>query len=223
MCRFDEVIFCLIVDEDINPSVINEFQKIIIGMATKDVIFKIYKNTNYRESYVFYEEIAKQLDNLDGITFFAHNKGISDGFGEENVKTWIAALYFYSFEVELPLNMSGPMVYGPIKSTGCNYKYCSAAQNFHNWTYAGTFFWIKAQQISDFMKRNSIELPKLTNRWYSEMFLGNIMPLTEAWSHECNFLVGQDIEGVRIKEIMYELYGETWSYPYFEDYCKENF
>ena len=220
--RFDEVVFCLIVNDDIKTEVIQEFQKIVINMARKDVVFKIYENTNYRESYVLYNEIASQLDKLDGLTFFAHNKGISDGFGRENVKTWIAALYFYSFEVNLPLdNMSGPMVYGPLKSRGCNHKYCSAAQNIHNWTYCGTFFWIKAQQISDYMERNSIKLPRLTNRWYSEMFLGNIMPQSEAWSHDDIFMEGIDIEGYKINEILENVYGENWSYTYFKEYCLE--
>jgi hypothetical protein len=92
---FEDVIFCIIVDDNVEYKVIKELQKIVLGISYRNITFKIYENTNYRESYVLYNELATKLKELDGLTFFGHNKGISDTFGVENTKLWIAALYFF--------------------------------------------------------------------------------------------------------------------------------
>ena len=221
--RFDEVIFCIIVNNDIKREIICELQKQVISSSTKDIIFKIYENTMYRESYVLYNEIALKLAELDGITFFGHNKGISDTFGKENVKIWIAALYFFSFEVELPNNyLNGVMAYGPLKSTGCNHKFIPAIQNTFDWSYCGTFFWIKSQEIVSYMKFWGKELPKLTTRWYSELFLGNIIESSEALCFNNRELVGEEIVGANIEEILERLYYEDDILYYLKEYYWEN-
>ena len=222
--RFDESLFCLIVDDDIEQDSINLFQKTIISHSCGNISFKLYKNTNYRESYVLYNELATKLSKLDGLTFFGHNKGISDSFGEDNVKTWVAALYFFSFEVDLPNNgLNGPTFYGPLKSVGCNYKYTHAVQNTYNWTYCGTFFWIKAQQVDSCMKLNGVEVPKLTSRWYSEMFPGNVVSNDEAWSYFNIILNEEDINGSEIRSIIEKMYEGHYILDCFKNYCNEVF
>lgn len=221
--RFDEIIFCIIVDYDVKYSVVNELQKIVVNMACKNITFKIYENTNYRESYVLYNEIAMKLSELDGLTFFAHNKGISDTFGDVNAKIWICALYFFSFETELPSNyLNGPIAYGPLKSVGCNYKFKHAIQNKYDWTYCGTFFWLKAQELYSYMKFWQEELPELTTRWYSELFLGNLMESGEALTYNGICLNGEEIVGANIIDIIERMYSEDEILLYFENYCNEN-
>lgn len=220
--RFDESIFCIIVDDDINQETIKDLQKQILNMDIKSVMFKIYPNTNYRESYVLYEEIAKKLGDLDGLTFFAHNKGISDTFGEENIKTWIAALYFFSLETPLPSNaLNGPIIYGPLKSVGCNYKFRFSIQNKFDWVYCGTFFWVKGQELNSYIKFWDREIPDLNSRWYSELFLGNLITANEAESYNNAYLDGQEMVGSRAVEIIEELYGDDVILCYFKDFCRE--
>lgn len=221
--RFDDVIFCIIVNNDIDYSVVRELQKIVVNISCKNLKFKIYENTNYRESYILYNEIALKLNELDGLTFFAHNKGISDTFGAVNAKIWICALYFFSFETELPSNyLNGPIAYGPLKSVGCNYKFKHAIQNKYDWTYCGTFFWLKAQELYSYMKFWQEELPELTTRWYSELFLGNLMESGEALTYNDICLNGQEIVGANIIDIIEGLYSEDEILLYFENYCNEN-
>lgn len=221
--RFDDVIFCIIVNEDIDYNVIRELQKIVVNISYKNVMFKIYENTNYRESYVLYNEIVLKLNELDGLTFFAHNKGISDVFRVDNIKIWIAALYFFSFETELPSNyLNGPMMYGPFKSVGCNYKFKFAFQNKFDWTYCGTFFWLKCQEIASYIKFWNIKIPELTTRWYSELFLGNLVEEYEATTYNDKILDGEEIVGANIIDILERLYKDDEVLPYFKEYCNNN-
>lgn len=223
MDRFDEIIFCIIVDCDVKYSVVNELQKIIVNMVCKNITFKIYENTNYRESYVLYNEIATKLNILDGLTFFGHNKGISDVFGIDNIKIWIAALYFFSFETELPSNeLNGPMMYGPLKSVGCNYKFRYAIQNNFDWTYCGTFFWIKCQEVASYINFWDRKIPSLTTRWYSELFLGNLVEDFEALTYNDKVLNGEEIVGANIVDILERLYKDDGVLPYFKEYCNNN-
>lgn len=219
MHRFDEVIFCIIVDDGVDKHIIKELQKTIVSFSCKDLKFKIYPNTTYRESYVLYHEIATKLHNLDGLTFFAHNKGISDVFGADNVKMWIALLYFFSFEVELPNNhMNGDLIYGPLKSVGCNYKFRHPITNRFDWTYCGTFFWMKCQEIDSYVKFWEIPIPELTNRWYSEMFPGNIIHSNEAYCFDGIYLDGQEIIGAEIENIINGLYSGHYILDEFKKY-----
>jgi hypothetical protein len=222
--RFDEVIFCLIIDNDIEAEVIKDFERRIIGECKKDVIFKTYKNTNYRESLVLYEEIAKKLEDLDGLTFFAHNKGMSDCFSIDSVKMWVCALYYFSFEVELPYyQLNGPLSFGPLKFYCCNDFFGSGAKSKYDWYYAGTFFWLKCQQLDFFMKCNNEEVPKMTNRWYSEMFLGNVVPYYEGWSYNNKITVNREFRGEDICDLLYCLYGaEEKILDSFFSYVEEN-
>lgn len=222
---FDDVIFCLITDNDIKLEVVKNFQRLIIGKCGGDVTFKVYKNTNYRESLVFYNEISKKLKDLDGVTFFGHNKGISNlYFGIENVKMWICALYYFSFEHDLPFEfLNGPMVYGPLKVCCSNEFFVSSGQSVHDWYYAGTFFGLKCQQLDFYLKSNNIELPQLTNRWYSEMFLGNVIPNTEAWSYNDSYLLRDKFDGFNVLDSIKKMYdGNDYIIDEFLRFFKEN-
>lgn len=42
------------------------------------------------------------MEHLDGVTFFAHNKGISDDDSIETIKMWVAAMYYFNLEYDLP-------------------------------------------------------------------------------------------------------------------------
>ena len=219
---FEDVIFCIIVDDNVEYEVIKELQKIVLGISYGNITFKIYENTNYRESYVLYNELATKLKELDGLTFFGHNKGISDTFGVENTKLWIAALYFFSFETELPSNcLNGPIAYGPLQNVGCNYKFKHAIQNKYDWTYCGTFFWVKCQEVYSYIKYYDDEIPALTTRWYSELFLGNVIHFGEALTYNDKYLNGEEVVGANIVDILERLYGDDEIFPHFKKYCNE--
>mgnify|MGYP003320804550 CR=1 FL=1 len=41
--RFDDVIFCIIVNDDIDYNVVRELQKIVVNISYKNIKFKIYE------------------------------------------------------------------------------------------------------------------------------------------------------------------------------------
>lgn len=201
--KFDEVIFCIIIDDKERYDLIHRIEEFVIGIYHKKITFKIYDNTNFRETLVFYNEIATQMENLDGLTFFAHNKGISDDYLElEDVQKWVNALYFFNLEYDLPYGeLNSGLFYGALKSADIN------AGNIrdvlipkYKWYYCGTFFWGKYQELYTYCNNNKIKLPLLTNRWYDEMFPGNIIPEEYGLTY-CGFYVikssclGDNVDG----------------------------
>ena len=181
---FDEVIFGIIVDKDIDVAVINRFQCLILSFYHKNISFHLYENTEYREALVFYNEIARKMDTLDDWTFYGHNKHTSN-MDENELIEWICGLYYFNLEelcednngtmnMVVPFNMTGVCFYGNPLLTDSNFN-IKAVKNKYAYYYDGNFFWGKYQEVDRVLKNYNIPLPKLTNRYYSEMFPGEIM------------------------------------------------
>jgi hypothetical protein len=66
------------------------------------------------------------------------------------------------------------------------------------------------------------ELPELTTRWYSELFLGNLMESGEALTYNDICLNGEEIVGANIVDIIERLYNDDEILPYFKQYCDKN-
>lgn len=177
---FDDVIFCIITDNVDDNNTITSLEKEIVGLNPKNIQFKVYENTNFRESLVFKNEITDKMKELDGLTFFAHNKGISYVETDEGVYKWIVALYYFSLEVGLiNFNLNGDCFYGALKSYNISLEdYEEDATGVlpkYGWFYAGTFFWGKYQELYHLLKANGTEIPPMMSRWYDEMFPGNVL------------------------------------------------
>lgn len=206
MPMFDEIIFCIIKDEWTSDEMVRELQTTIIRMGCGNIQFKMYENTNYRESYVIYNEVVLKLKELDGYTMWAHNKGMSDKMDIDDIKKWVCALYFFTLEQPLPTENAASLFFGPLKCINCNKLYTTAFNNRFNWFFAGTFFWMRCQEIYNHIILKGYELPLMTNRWFSEMFPGWITSEENAATY-CNVrLDGVDIMGHDISERLEQLY-----------------
>lgn len=176
--KFDEVIFCIIIDDRERYDLIQRIEEFVISIFHKKLTFKIYDNTDYRESLVFYNEIATQIKNLDGYTFFGHNKGISDVGSYYYIQMWVAAMYYFNLELDIALSANNSNIfYGALKTDGvnkCAEKFYDTIIPKHNWCYCGTFFWGKYQELYKLLEHRREEIPLLTNRWYSELFPGEV-------------------------------------------------
>lgn len=225
--EFDEVVFCIIPNSSVGLNTINTLQKIILNFTHKDVTFKIVENTNYRESLVFKNEIVDKMSELDGLTFFAHNKGISYPIVTIDTLKWILAMYYFNLEVELPSNgMNGKCFYGALKSKDIfleDYTERSAVVlPKYNWVYCGTFFWGKYQEIANLLKNMGREIPGMYSRWFDEIFPGNV--LEEFWGScygECD-VSGKLVFGNNIDEYLQVTYeGNEWVCDNFNEFCKK--
>jgi hypothetical protein len=222
---FDEIIFCIIPQEGIDGGYINWLEKTIVEFTHKNIMFKIVENTNYRESLVFKNEIVDKMGELDGLTFFGHNKGISyDNVTEDTIK-WILAMYYFNLEVELPYNgLNGKCFYGALKSKDIFLEDYTERSTVvlpkYNWAYCGTFFWGKYQEINNLLNIMGRKVPGMYSRWFDEMFPGNI--LEEFWGScygECD-VSRKLIVGDNIDDYLYATYqGNEWVCSNFYEFC----
>ena len=215
--KFDEVIFCIIIDDRERYDLIQRIEEFVVSIFHKKLTFKIYDNTNYRESLVFYNEIVKQMSHLDGLTFFGHNKGVSDDDIEiEKVEEWVSALYFFNLEYELPNNdLNSGFFYGALKSADINGGIVRDTLIPKNrWYYCGTFFWCKYQELYEYCNKNSIDFPLFTNRWYDEMFPGNLLGQERGVTYGNFYILRCACLGDNIDEFLRETYGAA---PYIYD------
>ena len=59
----------------------------------------------------------------------------------------------------------------------------------NNFMYTGTFFWINAGTLSDYMSKSGLTIPKLTDRWYAENFMANMVPFKCCTAHNGKYAV----------------------------------
>jgi hypothetical protein len=172
---------------------------------TPNISFKIVENTYLRDSRTFYDFIATKLDEYDGLTFFGHNKGTTnlDTYNLENVSKWITSMYYLSLEyideVVHSLTEGRELSFGSLINV-IDYdkivisedevedkrKFVDRTKIFlgkNKYLYTGTFFWLNTLSIYEYMRKNDVELPKLTDRWYAENFCANLFKIEFAFSH----------------------------------------
>ena len=191
---FDEVDVSFIVDEGYVLGYLLDAQEKFLRMfGGKNISFSIVPNNEYRESRVFYDKIATRLKHED-LVFFGHNKGISNvlKYDREQIYYWVTAMYYFSLfdvaEVENRLVNEKYYCYGSFLTKNEEPEKC----NRYGWYYIGTFFWLNCKKLWQYMVNNEIELPVLSDRFYSEEFLGNIIqtwPLVFTASAENRYLV----------------------------------
>lgn len=218
---FDDVIFVISIDNVNNHEIIKECENILLDVInTPSVSFKVVENTYLRETKTFYDLIATQLDVYDGLTFFAHSKGVTNlkTYDIEQMITWITSMYFLSLEyideVINTLTDGREMSYGSLlneikdEELDVEEEHVEEKRAFiektkvflgkNKYQYMGTFFWLNGRTIAEYLKKNDIELPKLSDRWYDENFCANIFPLDYAFSHKGRFTKNYLQEGADI-------------------------
>jgi hypothetical protein len=197
---FTESIFVISVDDVSNNELINYVKRRLIECGfVNNVSFIIKQNSAWQETETFYEMVVKKLGKLDGLTFFAHSKGVGnelDGrFNMEEIHQWIVALYFLNLNyvnevIHCLIRSPFMMSYGALK---CSWD---DIENKNKWIYSGTFFWINAQRIHAMLERNGTEVPTPNNRYYSECFLGDVLTISpQSTSHDSWYLFGDECQG----------------------------
>ena len=209
---FDEADINFILDKEYPKHYLLEaekrFSEIFLG---KNISFSMYDNTEYRESIIFRDKVARRLKDED-LVFFAHNKGTTNvkKYNREQIYTWVTAMYFYSLnymsEVVQQLYNQKYYSYGPFLTKNEEKE----KANKYGWYYIGTYFWINGKKLWQYMQNEGIQLPEMGDRFYAEEFLGNIIqtwPYIMTGSHETRYLVNCN-----------DYYNHTTDYlPYLHD------
>ena len=175
---FDLADISFIVDEGYNKEYLREAQDRFLSMFLgKNISFSIVPNNEFRESKVFYDKIATRLKDED-LVFFGHNKGVTNvlKYDRQEIYIWVTGMYYFSLnfmdDVESRLLNEKYYCYGSFLSKNDEPEKC----NKNGWYYVGTFFWINGKKLYQYMVNNEIQLPVLSDRFYDEEFLGNIIP-----------------------------------------------
>lgn len=182
---FTDALFVLGMDNPQDYKAINKIEKDIVSLDFNgNISFKIIQNNPYlREGIVFYNEIVQKLNDLDGITFFAHSKGMGniingtfdgDSVNKESLMEWICASYYlnlnYFKSVIKTLIGNLRIAYGSMLS------YNESFWGKPSWQYNGSFFWINTKKLYDHINLEKKYIPQCTDRTYAETFLGKLLP-----------------------------------------------
>lgn len=171
---FDDILIILAVEDVNDVEYINKLERKFLDLNIgKNLSFKIYKNDSYfREAIGFKNEIIDKLSTSEDLVFFGHSKGYTNIFSQ-SLKYWVAAMYYFSLndieKVKQNLVSDLSMFYGYIAMRG------SAVCSKYKWHFPGSFYWLNCPCIAAEVQ----DIPKLTNRFYVEMFPGMLSELVE--------------------------------------------
>lgn len=201
---FDDIVIYLSLNDTADYELIRRIEEIFIKFPHKgNISFKIHKNDDFRESIVLKEAIADRLQEEDSLIFFAHGKGFTnlEQYDEESMLHWLIGCYYLSLnfldEVEYSIDGNDRIwsCYGAfplvqkdkigIEDDYWEHRYLGSIK--YQWCYSGTFFWINPKRLWMAVRNYDIEMPKLFDRYYSEKFLGNLVPFNNYGTGHNNF------------------------------------
>lgn len=223
--QFDEVVFVIIKNDNIPPEMVKRLQRLILTFYNGDIFFKLYPNTEYKESYVFKKEIVDKMKTLDGYTLFGHNKGITNMTWAEKdeIKKWICGLYYFNFPPDFisELNNFNRLFFGAFKTDIAKHSM------FHDsfmakWLYSGTFYWGNYQTIDRYIRKMNIELPPLSDRWYDENWPGTVCKQEYGFTWGQRYVVGSPVNYDNVDSWLQVCYPpECGIYQAFIDFYNE--
>lgn len=189
---FTEIVFMISLDNVNDVNLIYDFENYILSLELcPNIKFMVKPNHIFREAKNFYDEIVLKLKDLDGLTFFAHNKGITnyenDLYNKRDVEKWVTSMYFGCLddpqEMEYALTEDRQLSYGTLldiltfteEEDEIFFREMGIWLGKRKFFYMGTFFWLNGPTIHSFFKNTETEIPPLTDRWYAENFFANII------------------------------------------------
>ena len=238
---FTEMIFMVSLNDVNNNRLIYDFEQYILSLELCPNIQFIVKNNHiFREAKNFYDEIALKLGELDGLTFFAHNKGItnynSGNYENDGIEKWVTSMYYGCLErpdeMVYWLSDGRKLAYGTLLDI-INNEYPDDRLFFDSlglwlgkrrYFYMGTFFWMNCSMIKYYMENNNVPLPQLVDRWYAENFFANIFDVSHCESFDMRRTINYDEGGIRNMDsiINFSFGDEVGKYLEFHNNVLEN-
>lgn len=184
---FDEIIIIFVMQD--NYDIVFRLKSLFIDLldGIKSITFITETNDqNYREGIIYKNYIIDNLNEYDGLTFFAHSKGVSNMYGLEhidNLKLWIFSMYYLNLNWidEVKNSISEYSTFGNKYCYGGLYFKDKRHNNVHNWFYSGSFQWINTKKLYKYIKDNNIDISQYISKENerlkrcAELFLGSIL------------------------------------------------
>lgn len=183
---FDEARFTISVDDLSNSELIAYGLQFVSSLGSFEKTINIRKNTDLYEVDTFDKEFLRRHDELDGMVFFAHNKGTTNfknpELDHDSVFNWICGMYYYNFnfidEVEgfFTGKLRAPEVfYGTFLEYFSKEKQSwvhAMPNNPSGLMYCGTFYWINVPLYENCIKMGVVKDVKAVNRFFAEEYPG---------------------------------------------------
>ena len=178
---FDEAKFVLSINENIisNTNLAPMWVGFLMGLGYREnVEFVVEKNTSFRESKTFKEEIVDNRSNDGKLVFFAHLRGETND--NEQVARWVFSNYYYGLNIEWELNywlVENLKPFYGFPLTDCRHAKYLPHEVFplNKFYFLGSIFWVNVTMLREIMRTRGIDTPPLANRYYSENFPGNVV------------------------------------------------
>jgi len=221
---FDEAYFALSLEDPNDIDSLYEVKQKLVDIfrALDKIEFERVPNTDFCECPTFKSQIAERIGK-DDFVFFAHTKGVMNikEFEKDKVYQWICGLYYFSLNEQkqdkgfldrIFINNTHFISYGSFK---LQFYLKHKTFNKYEWYYCGTFFWINSKRLSDYIRINETKLPEMSDRFYSENFLGNIYPLIE---NNPVFPGSYEIKGTDFQFLQYNKPVSIDAIPYYIEF-----
>ncbi len=188
---FDSAMIVITHDGMPEEQIVLAKKKFLEIIKSKELTFKTVENTPYYEAKTFDDEILKKIGEYDGLTFFSHNKGVSNvlkkSISVESILKFIVAAYFLNLSDirEIENRLTG--------SFGTKFYGAFLLQEKNVIQYVGSIYWLNEGRVKRYCELNGIEMPKCYDRELAERFPGSI----------CGWNNGRDAASPSLK-ILYE-------------------
>ena len=185
--QFNDIIIVLAYDNNINAT--NKLKHIFLDLVKNDnqtISIKQVKNTSFREAPTAYEYLYSFNDIYDGITFFAHSKGLnniiqsdieeqdrtSNASDFKNISEWIAAMYYFNLNFKEEVNKS-------LSDISCYYgSLLIYDTKYNSWIYSGAFYWLNQENLFTVTRTvyKTFGFLKNTSKITAETMPNNLIP-----------------------------------------------
>ncbi len=184
---FDEVRFTVSVDDLSNTTRIFEGIDWILSLGgnfRRNI--RITRNTGLCEVETFKYEFLERYEKLDGMVFFAHNKGTTNmknnNLDHNSVFKWVCGMYYFNFEFidEVEGYFNGKLR-APEVFYGTFLTYFSKERqnfvhampnNLSGLEYSGTFYWINIPKYKNCRKMGIVKDVEADSRFFAEEYPG---------------------------------------------------
>lgn len=172
---FNNVLFVLSVDDITDKEIIKKYEDEILSFGYRgNLQFKVVENdSNLREGLTYYNEIIKKLGELDGLTFFAHDKGLTNvkNYIFDSIGQWVTFMYWDNLrDLEI---IKKRLLENVELCSGTLMLKSPFLSNKNKWYYVGSFHWCNFQRLEYVLKNKGDILPTYADRIVAENFLGN--------------------------------------------------
>ena len=219
---FDEAVFVIAMDDikdtkSIEPALVWILK---LGFSGKLTI-TTQENTDLYEVETFRNELLNKYNTLDGMVFFAHNKGttniIKNGELNMNIARWICGMYFYNMqfidEVEgfFTGTLRAPEVfYGTFLQSFSKERQSivhAMPNNISGLEYCGTFYWINMPKYKNCRVMGTIKDVEPDSRFFAEEYPGMFF---DRYAYGCGMTSHNDAILDASKYNIYNLTEEDW-------------